>query len=114
MKLLFILAIYFFDANASVIPRSENVKLSEYNCSKMIDWSPSRNPKVIGGQLPPVGAIPWQIALRNTDNAHQCGAALIGRRLAITAAHCLMENLIAVAGAHGLTGELVNFAVLQL
>lgn len=113
MKLLFILAIFFLDANASVVSRSENVKFSDYNCSKMVDWSPSRNPKVIGGQLPPVGAIPWQIALRNTDNAHQCGGALIGRRLAITAAHCFMENLIAVAGAHGLIGELVYLGIFQ-
>lgn len=83
-----------------------------HKCSKTVQWSPERKPKVIGGQVPPVGAVPWQITLRNSENKHQCGGALISEKLVLSAAHCYMEELSAVAGAHGPPGKF-QFSVIH-
>lgn len=69
-----------------------------------VAWNPVREPKIVGGDIPPPGAVPWQIDLRHSDDAHQCGGVLIGSRLVLTAAHCYSEGLRAVAGAHGPPG----------
>nr|CAI5819923.1 unnamed protein product [Callosobruchus analis] len=70
-----------------------------------LQWRPNREPRVIGGEVAPPGAVPWQIDLRLQDNTHQCGGALISSRLILTAAHCYSEGLKAVAGAHGPPGS---------
>lgn len=85
--------------------------MTKYNCSKTVDWRPSRRPKIIGGEVPPDGAVPWQITLRTIDTKHLCGGALIGNRLVLSAAHCYMEGLTAVAGAHGPHGKCFCFLV---
>lgn len=96
---------YLSLTSSSVLTKSFSSKRDLPQCSKSVEWSPSRKPKVIGGQVPPVGAIPWQITLRGDDNEHVCGGALISERLVLSAAHCYMEGLSAVAGAHGPPGE---------
>ncbi|XP_018572875.1 trypsin-like [Anoplophora glabripennis] len=72
--------------------------------SRAVQWRPQREPRVIGGEEPPLGAVPWQVQLRMGEN-HQCGGALISRRLVLSAAHCYSEGLTAVAGAHGPPGS---------
>lgn len=73
--------------------------------ARPVSWRPQRAARVVGGQVPPYGAVPWQIELRRGFE-HRCGGAVIGRRLVLTAAHCWVEGLTAVAGAHGPPGEL--------
>ncbi|CAH1377033.1 hypothetical protein MTP99_018447 [Tenebrio molitor] len=70
---------------------------------RAISWTPDREPRVVGGEEPPYGAVPWQVELRLGEE-HQCGGALISRRLVLTAAHCWMEGLVVIAGAHGPPG----------
>ncbi|KAK9888086.1 hypothetical protein WA026_000363 [Henosepilachna vigintioctopunctata] len=79
-------------------------KFPAFSCgSRAVLWMPEREARVVGGEEPPYGAIPWQVDLRNGDT-HQCGGALISSRLVLTAAHCYEEGLTAVAGAHGPVG----------
>lgn len=73
--------------------------------TRQFQWKPNRQPKVIGGQVPPPGAVPWQIDLRVGEDKHYCGGALISSRLILSAAHCYNDGLVAVAGAHGSPGE---------
>lgn len=72
--------------------------------SRAVQWSPKREGRVIGGQIPPMGAIPWQIAILSREYEHLCGGALISSRLVLSAAHCKGEGLRAVAGGHGPLG----------
>lgn len=59
--------------------------------SRPISWRPERSARVVGGQVPPYGAVPWQVELRRGFE-HQCGGAIIGRRLVLTAAHCWTDG----------------------
>lgn len=69
--------------------------------TRNVHWYPVRDPRVVGGEIPPRGAIPWQVELRINHN-HHCGGAVISERLVLTAAHCLtVEGLLVVAGVHG-------------
>lgn len=106
MKIFFVLLACFSAASAAIIQRGTDLRKMQPSCIKSVDWSPARKPKVIGGQVPPMGAVPWQVTLRNSDNEHQCGGALISERLVLSAAHCYMEGLIAVAGAYGPPGNI--------
>lgn len=71
--------------------------------TRAVPWYPEREPRVVGGQEPPYGAVPWQVQLRRGKD-HQCGGALLSSRLVLTVAHCWAEGLIAVAGAHNFPG----------
>lgn len=71
--------------------------------ARAVSWMPEREPRVVGGEVPPYGAVPWQVELRRGDQ-HQCGGALISNRLVLTAAHCYEDGLTAVGGAHGPVG----------
>ena len=50
--------------------------------------------RIVGGQAAQPGYYPWLVALRlsGSPNPHQCGASLINRCWAITAAHCFPKG----------------------
>lgn len=72
--------------------------------TRTVEWKPHRDPKVIGGQFPPLGAVPWQVGLLSSDDRHHCGGALISSRLVLSAAHCISDDLKAMVGGHGAAG----------
>lgn len=96
--------------SATRVVRNGFPKFPQVTCgSRTVSWTPHREPKVVGGEIPPPGAVPWQIEIRHTDGKHHCGGALISTRLVLTAAHCFNNGLRAVAGAYGPPGEAFNF-----
>lgn len=69
-----------------------------HSCGRRVThWRPDREPRVIGGEETPHGAVPWQVALRY-HGKYRCGGVLISRRLVLTAAHCFIENMAVIAG----------------
>lgn len=72
--------------------------------SRSVAWNPERSPRVVGGQVPPFGAHPWQVQLRRGPH-HQCGGALLSKRLVLTVAHCWTDGLVAVSGVHKYPGN---------
>ncbi|KAK4873689.1 hypothetical protein RN001_013049 [Aquatica leii] len=66
---------------------------------RAVTWTPRREARVVGGQVPPYGAIPWQVQLRR-GREHQCGGALLSSRLVLTVAHCWTDGLVAVTGSY--------------
>lgn len=69
-----------------------------YSCGRRLThWRPDREPRVVGGEETPHGAVPWQVALRY-HGRHRCGGVLISRRIVLTAAHCYIDNMAVVAG----------------
>ncbi|XP_017774566.1 PREDICTED: brain-specific serine protease 4-like [Nicrophorus vespilloides] len=68
--------------------------------SRLVAWSPQREPRIIGGEVPPYGAVPWQVDIR-IDGAHHCGGTIIANRLILTAAHCCQDNLTVTTGTQG-------------
>lgn len=107
MSLLYIFIYFITVVQASTrVVRNGFPKFPQSSCgSRSVLWQPHREPKVIGGEIPPLGAIPWQIEIRDIDDKHHCGGALISSRLVLTAAHCLNDGLRAVAGAYGPPGK---------
>ncbi|XP_063228973.1 urokinase-type plasminogen activator-like isoform X2 [Bacillus rossius redtenbacheri] len=68
-------------------------------------------PKVVGGVAARYGAYPWTAEIQvyraaSRQHTHQCGGALIGARLVVTAAHCVQgespDRLRVVLGEHRL------------
>ncbi|KAJ0006164.1 hypothetical protein NQD34_013437 [Periophthalmus magnuspinnatus] len=47
-----------------------------------------RQKRILGGRVSRVGAWPWQCSLQSGASGHVCGCVLIGRRWALTVAHC--------------------------
>ncbi|XP_055012645.1 atrial natriuretic peptide-converting enzyme [Boleophthalmus pectinirostris] len=47
-----------------------------------------RQKRILGGRVSRVGAWPWQCSLQSGGSGHVCGCVLIGRRWALTVAHC--------------------------
>lgn len=68
-------------------------------------------PKIVGGQLAPPGAFPWQVSLgvswiADPFRAHYCGGAVYRPGWIITAAHCVYRtaarDIVVTAGTHQL------------
>lgn len=54
-------------------------------------------PKIVGGQLAPSGAYPWQVSLgiswiASAYQAHFCGGSIYSEKWIVTAAHCLIDT----------------------
>ncbi|XP_015257710.1 PREDICTED: atrial natriuretic peptide-converting enzyme-like [Cyprinodon variegatus] len=49
---------------------------------------PHRRKRILGGRVSRRGAWPWQCSLQSGQSGHVCGCVLIGRRWALTVAHC--------------------------
>ncbi|KAG5882884.1 hypothetical protein JTB14_021943 [Gonioctena quinquepunctata] len=114
MQLLGVFACFLTSLVAARIVRNGYPKFPQYSCgSRTVQWKPNREPRVIGGEVPPVGAVPWQIDIRS-DGRHHCGGALISERLVISAAHCYNDDMTAVAGAHGPPGSSPHEQVLKI
>ncbi|KAM9414401.1 LOW QUALITY PROTEIN: atrial natriuretic peptide-converting enzyme [Pholidichthys leucotaenia] len=47
-----------------------------------------RKKRILGGRVSRRGAWPWQCSLQTGQSGHVCGCVLIGRRWALTVAHC--------------------------
>ncbi|XP_008322950.1 atrial natriuretic peptide-converting enzyme isoform X2 [Cynoglossus semilaevis] len=47
-----------------------------------------RKKRILGGRVSRRGAWPWQCSLQSGQSGHVCGCVLIGRRWALTVAHC--------------------------
>ncbi|XP_071052300.1 trypsin-like [Onthophagus taurus] len=68
-----------------------------------VDWNP-RSSKVIGGESPPLGAVPWIVDLIHKGR-HHCGGVLISSRLILTVAHCYLDGLSGRVGQQNETFE---------
>lgn len=67
--------------------------------SRPVAWSPQREPRIIGGEVPPYGAVPWQVDVR-AEGKHRCGGTIVSHRLVLTAAHCVTEEMVVSTGRH--------------
>uniref|UniRef100_A0A673BQ75 Corin, serine peptidase n=1 Tax=Sphaeramia orbicularis TaxID=375764 RepID=A0A673BQ75_9TELE len=47
-----------------------------------------RKKRILGGRVSRQGAWPWQCSLQSGQSGHVCGCVLIGRKWALTVAHC--------------------------
>ncbi|MDH0863925.1 serine protease [Mitsuaria sp. GD03876] len=68
-----------------------------------------QQPKIVGGQLAPVGSFPWQVSLgvswiASPYHAHFCGGSVYNETWIVTAAHCLVDmspkDVIVTAGTN--------------
>ena len=89
-----------YSRSPGIAPRSANNERSSWSpnmidtASRNTSGSPAIAPRIVGGTSAPSGAFPWQVSLgfANTPSpreAHFCGASLINREWALTAAHCV-------------------------
>lgn len=46
------------------------------------------NERIIGGAAAENSSAPYQVSLRDVNNTHFCGGAIINKKWIVTAAHC--------------------------
>ncbi|XP_072315450.1 atrial natriuretic peptide-converting enzyme [Eucyclogobius newberryi] len=73
-------------AGDSVSSRRHNGSHHGHNGSA--DAVVHRQKRILGGRVSRAGAWPWQCSLQSGVGGHVCGCVLIGRRWALTVAHC--------------------------
>lgn len=67
-----------------------SVSCSRDDCGRRpaVGAHPFRKKRILGGRVSRQGAWPWQCSLQSGQSGHVCGCVLIGRRWALTVAHC--------------------------
>ncbi|KAI4457233.1 transmembrane protease serine [Holotrichia oblita] len=94
-----LVAVALFRENLAFIKSGGHPKFPHQVCgSRSINWNPQRTPKIIGGEQPPLGAVPWVVDLQ-INGKHHCGGVLISTKLVLTVAHCYIVGLTARVGA---------------
>ena len=56
--------------------------------------------RIVGGENAEKGELPWQVAMVSGNGQPFCGATLISKRWAVTAAHCGGGGQQVALGAH--------------
>lgn len=64
------------------------LSLSDCGVRPAVSVHPHRKKRILGGRVSRRGAWPWQCSLQSGQSGHVCGCVLIGRRWALTVAHC--------------------------
>ncbi|KAM9699224.1 LOW QUALITY PROTEIN: atrial natriuretic peptide-converting enzyme-like [Menidia menidia] len=76
-------------SHSCVSRRRVSVQCSTEDCGRRPAAArPQRRRRILGGGVARRGAWPWQCSLQSGQSGHVCGCVLIGRRWALTVAHC--------------------------
>jgi secreted trypsin-like serine protease len=79
--------------------------------------------KIVGGDIAPERAFPWQVSLgvswiADPREAHFCGGSIYSDRWLVTAAHCVVdlqpENIAVTAGTNRLSSEAQRYNVSRI
>ncbi|XP_026461617.1 chymotrypsin-1-like [Ctenocephalides felis] len=68
----------------------------EFASASSIGW------RIVGGENAKEKSVPYQVSLRNAENKHFCGGAIIDDYWVLTAAHCMGQRFEVVAGVNKL------------
>ncbi|XP_028998765.2 atrial natriuretic peptide-converting enzyme isoform X2 [Betta splendens] len=68
--------------------REDGSRVSDCGLRPALGVRSQRRRRILGGRVSRRGAWPWQCSLQSGQSGHVCGCVLIGRRWALTVAHC--------------------------
>uniref|UniRef100_A0A668A3T8 Corin, serine peptidase n=1 Tax=Myripristis murdjan TaxID=586833 RepID=A0A668A3T8_9TELE len=74
--------------NNNIPSLSLSLSLSDCGLRPAMSAAPHRKKRILGGRVSRRGAWPWQCSLQSGQSGHVCGCVLIGRKWALTVAHC--------------------------